>query len=135
MNQKQIALIQQSWEKVLPIKLQAAELFYNRLFELDPSLKPMFKGDIKEQGDKLMLTLSVAINSLTRLETLIPVLEDMAIRHIDYGVKDEHYQTVGQALIDTLAQAFGEDFTDELKQAWLSMYTTVADVMINATKK
>ncbi|MBM7072308.1 hemin receptor [Shewanella sp. 202IG2-18] len=135
MNQTQIALIQQSWQQVLPIKLQAAELFYNRLFELDPSLKPMFNGDIKEQGDKLMLTLTIAINSLTKLETLIPVLEDMAIRHIGYGVQDEHYQTVGQALIDTLAQAFGEDFTDELKSAWLTMYETVATVMINATKK
>ncbi|RYV03560.1 hemin receptor [Shewanella sp. OPT22] len=135
MNQQQIELIQQSWQQVLPIKLQAAELFYNRLFELDPSLKPMFKGDIKEQGDKLMLTLTIAINSLTKLETLIPVLENMAIRHIGYGVQDHHYQTVGQALIDTLAKAFGEAFTSELKQAWLTMYNTVADVMINATKK
>ena len=135
MNQTQIELIQKSWEQVLPIKLQAAELFYNRLFELDPSLKPMFKGDIKEQGDKLMMTLSVAINSLTRLETLIPVLENMAIRHLDYGVKEDHYATVGQALIDTLKQAFGDAFTEELQTAWLTMYNTVATVMIAATKK
>ncbi len=134
MTPHQITIIQQSWENVLPIKSQAAELFYNRLFELDPSLKPMFTGDIKQQGDKLMLTLSVAINSLTRLETLIPVLSDMARRHVGYGVQDEHYATVGQALIDTLTNAFGDAFTDELKNAWTEMYQIVAGTMINATK-
>ncbi|MCL1078090.1 hemin receptor [Parashewanella spongiae] len=134
MTPHQITIIQQSWENVLPIKAQAAEIFYNRLFELDPSLKPMFTGDIKQQGDKLMLTLSVAVNSLTRLETLIPILEDMARRHVDYGVQDKHYATVGQALIDTLATAFGDAFTDELKSAWTEMYQVVANTMINATQ-
>ncbi len=132
MTPYQITIIQQSWENVLTIKSQAAEVFYNRLFELDPSLKPMFTGDIKQQGDKLMQTLSVAVNSLTRLETLIPVLEDMARRHVGYGVQDEHYATVGQALIDTLIAAFGDAFTDELKSAWTEMYQIVADTMINA---
>ncbi|MGB0895652.1 MAG: globin family protein [Parashewanella sp.] len=134
MEPHRIELIRASWNNILPIKEQAAAMFYQRLFELDPSLKPMFKGDIKEQGDKLMKTLTVAISSLTQLDILLPILQDMARRHVDYGVKDEHYALVGQALIDTLATAFGDDFNEELKSAWVEMYQTVADAMIAATK-
>ena len=111
-----------------------AELFYQRLFELDPSLKPLFKGDMKEQGKKLMATLNLAVASLTKLEEIQPAVQDLGRRHVEYGVPDESYQTVGQALLDTLAKGLGEAFTDDVKEAWTQTYVTLSTVMIEAGK-
>lgn len=133
MTPHQITLVQSSWELVKPISDQAATLFYGRLFELDPSLKPLFKGDISEQGKKLMQTLGVAVSSLTKLETILPVVQDLGRRHVDYGVPDESYQTVGQALLWTLEQGLGEAFTTELKDAWTQTYVTLSEVMLEAS--
>lgn len=122
-------LVQSSFALVEPIAEQAAEIFYNRLFELDPSLKPLFKSDIKSQGKKLMSTLKVAVKSLDNLDALVPVLQQLAERHVDYGVTEQHYHTVGQALLDTLQAGLGEGFTQEVKAAWTAVYTLVAQVM------
>ena len=111
-----------------------AELFYQRLFELDPSLKPLFKGDMKEQGKKLMATLNLAVASLTKLEEIQPAVQALGRRHVEYGVPDESYQTVGQALLDTLAKGLGEAFTDDVKEAWTQTYVTLSTVMIEAGK-
>ncbi|MCA9137170.1 MAG: hypothetical protein KDB00_10435 [Planctomycetales bacterium] len=133
MTPQQIELVQSSWEKVKPISEQAAELFYGRLFELDPSLKPLFKGDMKEQGKKLMATLNLAVTSLTRLEDILPAVQDLGRRHVKYGVPDESYQTVGQALLWTLGQGLGDAFTDDVKQAWTITYVTLSNVMLDAS--
>jgi len=132
MTSEQIELVQSSWAKVVPIADTAAELFYGRLFELDPSLKPLFTSDIKEQGKKLMQMITVAVNGLTKLEQIVPAVQDLGRRHVGFGVKDEHYETVGTALIWTLEKGLGDAFTEEVKAAWLETYTTLATVMKEA---
>ena len=135
LTEPQINLVQTSFAKVAPIADQAASIFYARLFEIAPEVRPMFKADISEQGTKLMKTLGIAVNSLTNLEGLVPVIENLAVKHVGYGVKDEHYAPVGEALIWTLGQGLGDDFTEEVKVAWLEVYALISTTMINATKK
>lgn len=132
MTPQQIQLIQDSWSKVVPIREQAAALFYGRLFELDPSVKPMFKGDMKEQGRKLMMLLNTVVTSLEKLGDLVPAVQDLGRKHVPYGVKPEHYDTVGAALLWTLGQGLGAAFTDEVKAAWTEAYVTLATVMKEA---
>ncbi len=135
MNENQISLVQDSFAKVVPIKDAAAEIFYNRLFEVAPQVRPMFKDDVTEQGTKLMATLSVVVNGLRDLDKIVPVAEKLAVNHIDYGVKAEHYDTVGASLLYTLKAGLGDDFTDEVEEAWTAAYTTLAGVMVNAAYK
>lgn len=133
MTPEQIEMVSKSWKQVLPISEQAAELFYGRLFELDPELKPMFKGDMTEQGRKLMTMINTAVNNISNVEKIIPALQDLGKRHVGYGVTDKHYATVAGALLWTLEQGLGKDvFTEELKEAWTLTYTTLANVMIEA---
>lgn len=132
MTPQQISLIQSSWAAVVPIQDTAAGLFYQRLFALDPDVRPMFKGDLKSQGKKLMQALGFIVNSLTKLEELVPVAQDMARRHVGYGVKAEHYDTVGAALLWTLEQGLGSAFTDDTKTAWATAYGILAGVMKEA---
>ena len=116
----------------MPIQDTAAGLFYQRLFVLDPSVRPMFKGDMREQGQKLMKMLGLIANSLTRLDELVPAARDLARKHVDYGVKPAHYDTVGAALLWTLEQGLGSKFTDEVKTAWATTYGTLSHVMKDA---
>ncbi len=127
-----IALVQRSWAKVMPISDAAATLFYDRLFETDPSVRPLFKHDINEQKKKLMQTLSVAVDGLTRLDKLVPVLRDLGVRHAGYMVLDHHYDVVGASLLWTLREGLGDDFTPAVEKAWTDVYTLVADVMKQA---
>jgi hemoglobin-like flavoprotein len=132
MTPAEVNLIKLTWSRVVPIKETAAGLFYGKLFELDPSVRPMFKGDIKEQGAKLMATLNVVVESLDKLDQVVPVAKELAIRHVPYGVKPGHYDTVGEALLWTLEQGLGTGFTADVKQAWAKAYTTLAGVMKEA---
>lgn len=129
MTPEQVELIKNSWAKVVPIKEIAADLFYGKLFDIAPEVKPYFKGDIKEQGRKLMMMLNTVVSNLEQLDTLVPAVQDLGKRHVPYGVKPEHYDVVGEALIWTLGKGLGDSFTDEVKEAWLTAYTTLADVM------
>jgi hemoglobin-like flavoprotein len=135
MNARQIQLVQSSWRQVAPIADDAASLFYHRLFEMDPSLKPMFRGDMKEQGRKLMSMITFAVNSLTKVESLLPGLRALGQRHGGYGVRDEHYETVGAALVWTLAKGLGPSFTAEVKEAWIAAYTVLANTMKAAAER
>jgi hemoglobin-like flavoprotein len=117
---------------VLPIKEQAAELFYGKLFEMDPELKALFKGDMVQQGEKLMTSLNLVVNSLNDLEAVVPALQDLGKRHISYGVTAAHYDTVGGALLWTLEQGLGDAFTDEARAAWTAAYGIVSKTMIDA---
>lgn len=132
MTPEEIKLVQSTWAQVVPIKEQAAELFYGKLFEMDPSLKPLFKGDMKMQGQKLMAMIGTAVGGLTQPETIIPAVQDLGRRHVGYGVKDAHYDTVGAALLWTLETGLGPAFTPETKQAWAKTYDLVATVMKDA---
>jgi len=132
MTPEQKTLVQDSFAKVAPISEAAAGIFYNKLFELDPALQPLFKGDIKEQGKKLMAVLGVAVAGLNDLDKLVPVVQDLGKRHAGYGVKDEDYGTVAAALLYTLETGLGDDFTPAVKGAWVEVYTILADVMTKA---
>ena len=129
MNPKQIEQVQASWKKVLVVGDAAAQLFYTRLFTLDPSLRPMFKGDMWQQGRKLVAMITVAVNGLSRIETLVPAIEALGRRHAGYGVEDRHYATVAEALLWTLEQGLGKDFTPEIRQAWAEAYGLLASTM------
>ena len=132
MIKEQIALIRGNFAKVAPIAPQAAELFYGRLFELDPSLRPLFKGDMKEQGRKLMAMIATAVANLDNLAAVVPAVQALGARHVGYGVQAAHYTTVGTALLWTLEQGLGEDFTPACHAAWAEMYGTIAAVMQQA---
>ena len=129
---EQKTLVQDSFALVVPIADTAAELFYARLFELDPSLRSMFRGDMREQGRKLMQMLTVAVRGLDRLDAILPAVQALGRRHAAYGVRDEHFETVGAALLWTLEQGLGSAFTPEVAQAWASVYGVLASVMKDA---
>jgi hemoglobin-like flavoprotein len=135
MTPKQISLVQSTWAKVVPIKDQAATLFYRMLFEMDPALKPLFKGDMAEQGRKLTAMIGTAVSGLTDLPSIVPAVQDLGRRHVKYGVKDAHYDTVGAALLWTLEQGLGEAFTPEAKEAWATAYGVLASTMKDAAAK
>ena len=127
-------LVQESFKTIVPIADDAAQLFYQRLFELDPSLRHMFRGDMKEQRKKLMQMITAAVKGLDRLEQLVPVVEDLGRRHTGYGVTDAHYDTVGSALLWTLEMGLGSAFTPETKEAWAAVYGLLATTMKNAAR-
>ncbi|WP_437756770.1 globin family protein [Sorangium sp. So ce1389] len=127
-----IELVQRSWAKVMPISDAAAALFYDRLFELDPSTRSLFKNDMAEQKKKLMQTLAVAVDGLTNLGKLVPVLQSLGVRHHGYMVTDHHYDVVGEALLWTLREGLGDGFTRDVETAWKEVYGVIADVMKKA---
>lgn len=132
MTPEKIALVQGSWEKVKPISEKAAELFYAKLFELNPAYRDLFPEDMTEQGRKLMAMINTAVNSLNNLEAVVPAVEEMGKRHVGYGVTDADYDVVAEALLWTLGAGLGDDFTDEVKAAWTETYTLLATTMKNA---
>ena len=130
MTPHQIMLVQASFANVAPIADAAAKLFYGRLFEIAPEVKPMFQGDISEQGRKLMATLGIVVKGLSNIEAVLPAAKALAVKHVAYGVKPEHYVPVGEALIWTLDKGLGEAFTPETRQAWLAAYGALSTAMI-----
>ena len=132
MTPAQITAVKESFAKVVPIQDAAARIFYNRLFELDPSLKPLFRNDMTAQGQKLMSKLATAVDGLDNLDSILPDIRALGSRHCGYGVKRSHYDTVGAALIWTLEQGLGDDFTEETKEAWVTVYGLLSSAMIEA---
>jgi len=131
---QQIQFVQQSYSKIVPIADQAAGLFYTRLFETAPYVRPLFKGDMHEQGRKLMSVIGVAVVALDNLPELVPIVRDLGRRHASYGVKDDHYDVVAEALLWTLEKGLGESFTDDVKEAWTSAYLLLANTMKGAAQ-
>lgn len=127
-----VTLVQTSWAQVLPIAPQAAALFYANLFKLDPTLKPLFKGDMATQGQRLMQMIGAAVRQLDDVATLLPVLQSLGRRHAGYGVQQGHYATVGAALLQTLAQGLGAGFSADVEAAWAEVYGVIAGAMIKA---
>jgi hemoglobin-like flavoprotein len=132
MTSDQKVLVQSTFAKVAPISDSAAAMFYARLFELDPSLRPLFTTDLTEQGRKLMQMIAVAVNGLDRLDELVPAVRQLGVRHARYGVKDQHYDTVAEALLWTLERGLGSDFTPAVKDAWTAVYGVLAATMKEA---
>lgn len=127
-----VALVQESFKKVIPISDAAADIFYDRLFEIAPQARALFPNDLKEQKKKLMKMIAMAVTNLHKAETIVPALRELGKRHVGYGAEDAHYDLVGQALLDTLAQGLGDEFTPNVKAAWGETYELVASVMKNA---
>lgn len=132
MTPRQIDLVQESWDKIAPIADTAARLFYRRLFEIAPEVRPLFKTSMSEQGDKLLKTLAIAVGGLKQLDTIAPAVEELGRRHTQYGAEPPHYDAVGDALLWALEQGLGADFTEEVREAWSEAYLLLAGVMINA---
>ena len=131
MTPDQVTLVQQSFAKVAPISETAAGLFYDRLFEIAPSVKPLFPTDMKEQRKKLMATLAVVVNGLNNLDSVLPAASALAKRHVTYGAKPEHYPIVGAALLWTLEKGLGDGWTPEVAAAWTTAYGTLSGYMIS----
>lgn len=129
---KHVTLVQQSMEKVIPISDKVATIFYDTLFNIDPSLKALFKNDMEQQKRKLIVSLDMIIKGLDQMDMILPAIEKLAIKHVSYGVKPEHYTLVGNALLITLHDVLGDDFTPELRSAWIETFRTLATTMKNA---
>jgi len=133
MSPDQKTLVQESWRHVVPIADTAATLFYNRLFEIDPNLRPLFDGvDLVAQRQKLIQALAMTVGALDDIDRLAPVLAALGRRHADYGVKGAHYETVGAALLWTLETGLGDQWNDDLAAAWGAAYWAIADIMHGA---
>lgn len=136
MTPEQKALVQETWRHVVPIADVAASLFYGRLFQIDPSTRDLFAGvDLERQQKKLIRALAMVVGALDRIEALVPTIEDLGRRHSGYGVTDEHYDSVGAALLWTLEQGLCEAWTAEVKEAWTAAYGLLAGVMRDAANE
>jgi hemoglobin-like flavoprotein len=122
-------MVQDSFKKVVPIADTAADLFYDRLFTIAPDVKPLFPADLREQKKKLIMMLATAVNNLHQVETILPAVQSLGKRHVAYGVTAQHYEPVGAALLWTLEQGLGADFTPQVKAAWTQAYTALAGAM------
>ena len=129
---EQKALVRNSYAKISPEAAAVAALFYQRLFEIDPNLRRLFKADMAEQGRKLMAMIGTAVANLGQLETIVPAVRQLGERHAGYGVKDADYDTVGTALLWTLERGLGEAFEPQVREAWTVCYGTLAGVMKDA---
>lgn len=134
-TQREVELVQADWAKVAQISDTAATLFYDRLFTLDSQLRPLFSPDLTEQKLKLMQMIGLAVKGLSRPNELLPAVQALGQRHVGYGVKPEHYDTVGAALLWTLKQGLGPDFDAERESAWGKVYQLLAETMIAASQQ
>lgn len=128
---KEIRVVKETWGQVSGDPDAAAALFYGRLFEVAPDVKPLFASDMKEQGRKLMQMIGVAVNNMDRIEQIVPALIELGERHDQYGTLPEHYPVVGAVLVETLERALGDAFTEEARSAWLRTYGALSGVMIS----
>lgn len=135
MTPQEIRLVRQSWEQVKPQRAQAASLFYNYLFDFDPMLRPLFRGDMVVQGQKLMTMITVVVNGLDRLDEILPLARELGQAHVGYGVRTLDYAAVGQALIWTLEQGLGSGFTPEVRAAWVKAYEALSGAMLSACEQ
>lgn len=129
---EQIQLVRSSFALVAPQQSAAAALFYGRLFEIAPQLRALFKGDMDEQGRKLMMMFATAVANLDRLDTIVPAVRALGERHVGYGVTDADYGAVAEALLWTFATALGDAFTPATREAWTAVYVVLAGQMQDA---
>ncbi len=132
MTPAEIELVQSSFKSVAPIADQAADLFYGRLLEIAPEVRPLFPEDLSGQKKKLIGMLATAVTILHQVDKIIPAVQDLGRRHVGYGVTEAHYKPVGEALIWTIGKGLGDAFTPEVRSAWVAAYTTLAGVMQSA---
>jgi hemoglobin-like flavoprotein len=129
---QQVVLVQSTFRTIQPMTATAAELFYKRLFEIEPATATLFKGDMNQQGRRFMQVLAAAVGSLSSMSTLVPIVQRLGLRHAACGVRAEHYDSVQQALLWTLALILQDDYTDDVRSAWATAYAMLAGVMKEA---
>jgi len=134
MTPVQIGHVRRSFALIEPIAPQAAALFYENLFTADPRLRPLFQGNMAQQGARLMTMIGAAVGLLEEPDVLVPELRKLGMRHVNYGVRDEHYATVGTALLKTLKQGLGNAYTDDVHAAWVALYRVVSETMMDAAR-
>jgi len=134
MNSDQIKIVKTSFASLLPKADAIAISFYDKLFELAPEVRRLFKDDLSDQRHKLMLTLATVVGELHRLDTILPTVKALAVRHKDYGARDEHYAVVGDALIHALAHHAGPAFGDPERRAWTAAYAGLSGIMLDAAR-
>jgi hemoglobin-like flavoprotein len=132
MTPAKVQLVQDSFKKIVPIAATAADLFYDRLFTIEPELRSLFPQNLSQQKNKLMQMLASAVTNLHQMEKILPAVQALGRRHVDYGVTDIHYEIVGEALVWTLEQGLGDDFTPPVREAWTETFLRVSGVMKNA---
>ena len=125
-------LVRQTWARAAAAHVDMARLFYGRLFKIAPETKPLFKSDISQQGRKLVATLAFVIDHLSDEKTLVSAAQDLAVRHLNYNVEKEHYAIVGEALLWTLEELLGADYTPEVAHAWTEVYSSLEAIMVEA---
>src|SRR5262245_284153 len=130
MTPDHVKLVQNSFAKIGPIADTAASLFYKRLFEIAPEVKTLFRGDMTEQGRKLMKTLTIVVSGLGNLDSILPAASALAKNHVAYGVRPKHYTLVGEALLWALERGLGSEWTPDLRSAWSAAYATISNFMI-----
>jgi hemoglobin-like flavoprotein len=135
MTPRQISLIEDSWDYIITNTEEAGKLFYTRLFEQSPHLKHLFKENMRDQERKLMSMIALAVSKLNNLDEVLNDVKALGTRHKGYGVKDEYYGDVAGALLWTLEQGLGDKWNDEVKEAWTSLYVTLAGIMSKAPAK
>ena len=134
MTPEQVALVQKSFKSVSPIADKAADIFYDRLFELAPHIREMFPRDMKEQKKKLMVMLAMAVVNLHQIDNIVGPIRSLGVRHRKYGVREQHYDTVGEALLYALKMGLGDKFTPEVQMSWTVAYGVLADTMKEAAQ-
>jgi len=134
MGQQQVALVQESFGRVAPAADAVADAFYDRLFEMSPDVRTLFPDEMGPQKKKLMQMLGMAVAGLDRPDEVVPVLQGLGSRHADYGVEERHYGDVGAALLHTLEGGLGEEWTPDVRDAWVATWGLVSGVMIEAQR-
>lgn len=134
MTEKQIALIRHSWHLIKPASKETGMAFYEKLFAAAPGIRPLFKKDVAEQAEKLMAMLNYVVNNLDNLERILPDIEALGARHISYGAKPEHYDVVGNCVIETLRSGLAEKWNPELQQSWIAVFAVIKTTMMAAMK-
>lgn len=133
MTPEQIKLVQTTFDRIRPVARETGELFYQKFFEMDPTVRPLFKGDMKQQGLMLMTAIGMAVSNLDRPETIAGNIEALGHRHHQYGVRPADYNTFGAALMWTLEQVLGDAFTQEVREAWGETFALLSNSMKQAT--
>ena len=135
MDQRQVDLVRASFAGLPQDAEAVGMLFYGLLFKIDPELRPLFRGDMQQQSEMLVTMIATAVENLDRLDLVLAAVRDLGRRNAGYGVKEVDYDTVETALLLTLAQALGGEFTPQVRQAWIACYRTLAEVMKTAARE
>lgn len=134
MTPAQISIIQQSWQTVTPIADTTVDLFYSRLFFLNPQLRALFPAELADQKRKMVSMLSRLVTALSDVQSIIPSVQALGRRHALYGVTTRDYDTVAAALLWSLEQGLGKAWNDAVKESWIAAYALLSNVMLAATK-